>query len=494
MEKKAIIIGSGVAGLATACRLAYQGLAVEVFEANSYPGGKLSSTGTKDYRFDAGPSLFTLPELVDQLISDCGKNPRDYFTYYKKSTACHYFWEDGSHLEASSDKHQFAAEAQRQLGENPENVIKYLEEAEYIYKHTSPVFLEKSLHKLSTYLNATTLNSFLRIHKLKLMSTLHEANTKAFENPKMVQLFDRFATYNGSSPYLTPGVMSSIPHLEHNVGTYYPEGGMISITKALYELSKDLGVNYHFNSPVQAISTQSGTAKAIRTEAGEFYADLIISNMDVVPTYRKLLSDQPAPEKTLAQARSSSALIFYWGIKKQFPQLDLHNIFFSEDYKEEFASIFEKGEVAEDATIYVNISSKEDSNDAPSGCENWFVMINVPGNTGQNWDEIIKEVRKNTLTKLSRILKTPIEDLIDYEELLDPRSIEAKTSSYQGSLYGAGSNDTMSAFLRHPNFTKKIKSLYFCGGSVHPGGGIPLCLLSAQITADIIASDYAGGS
>jgi phytoene desaturase len=307
----------------------------------------------------------------------------------------------------------------------------------------------------------------------------------------MVQLFDRFATYNGSSPYLTPGVMSSIPHLEHNIGTYYPEGGMISITKALYELSKDLGVDYHFNTRVTEILVEEGHATGIRTVEDQFYADLVISNMDVVPTYRNLLAKEVAPEKTLVQARSSSALIFYWGIRGAFPQLDLHNIFFSDDYKAEFNCIFEKEQVFDDPTIYVNISSKEDPSDAPAGAENWFVMINVPGNTGQDWDAIIKKVRDNTLTKLSRILKQPIADLIEFEETLDPRSIESKTSSYQGSLYGAGSNDIMSAFLRHPNFTKKIKGLYFSGGSVHPGGGIPLCLLSAQITADIIASDYA---
>jgi phytoene desaturase len=491
MNKTVIVIGSGVAGLATACRLAHQGFSVEVFEANSAAGGKLGFIGNSQYRFDSGPSLLTLPQLVDQLISDCGKSPQDYFTYYRKDTACHYFWEDGSHLEASGDKYAFAAEAEKQLGEKPENVIQYLEEAEYIYQHTNPVFLEQSLHKVSTYLNATTLNSLIRIHKLKLMGTLHDANAKAFDTDKMVQLFDRFATYNGSSPYLTPGVMSSIPHLEHNIGTYYPHGGMVNIANAMYQLGQDLGVVFHFNTAVEEILVEGGRAKGIRTADKEVYAQTVVSNMDVVPTYRKLLAKQTAPEKTLAQDRSSSALIFYWGIKDEFPQLDLHNIFFSENYKAEFNSIFEDKKVFEDPTVYVNISSKESGSDAPEGCENWFVMINVPGNIGQDWDKIITEVRENTLAKLSRILNRNISDLIEFEEILDPRSIESKTSSYQGSLYGAGSNDTMSAFLRHPNFTKKIKDLYFCGGSVHPGGGIPLCLLSAQITANIIKSDYA---
>jgi phytoene dehydrogenase-like protein len=167
------------------------------------------------------------------------------------------------------------------------------------------------------------------MHKLHLTGTLHELNQKKLEHPKLVQLFDRFATYNGSSPYLTPGVMSSIPHLEHNVGTFYPKGGMRQIVSALYNLAVDLGVEFKFSSPVERIVIKQKRAVGVE-QGGDFYsADIVISNMDVVPTYRKLLKDARAPEKVLKQERSSSALIFYWGIKKQFKELDLHNIFFS---------------------------------------------------------------------------------------------------------------------------------------------------------------------
>jgi phytoene dehydrogenase-like protein len=214
--------------------------------------------------------------------------------------------------------------------------------------------------------------------------------------------------------------------------------------------------------------------------------DLVISNMDIYPTYRKLLPKEKAPEKTLAQEKSSSAIIFYWGIKKQFPQLDLHNIFFSKNYEEEFKHIFNKNSLYNDPTIYVNISSKYLPSDAPIGCENWFVMVNVPPNSGQDWDNWIAVTRKNILTKLSRQLNQPIEDLIENESVLDPRLIEERTSSYGGSLYGNSSNNRNAAFLRHPNFSNKIKGLYFCGGSVHPGGGIPLCLHSGKITAEEI--------
>ena len=212
--------------------------------------------------------------------------------------------------------------------------------------------------------------------------------------------------------------------------------------------------------------------------------------MDVVPTYRYLLKDQPAPEKTLAQERSSSAMIFYWGINGSFPELDLHNIVFSDDYKEEFDAIFNRKELQADPTIYINITSKEDASDAPENHENWFVMINVPGNTGQDWDSIIPKAKELIIGKLSRVLKRDIEPLIQESHVLDPRGIEANTRSFQGSLYGAASNDRNAAFLRHPNFSKAIKGLYFCGGSVHPGGGIPLCMMSGKITSEIIADDY----
>jgi phytoene dehydrogenase-like protein len=208
--------------------------------------------------------------------------------------------------------------------------------------------------------------------------------------------------------------------------------------------------------------------------------------MDVVNTYKKLLPKASQPKKILNQPKSSSALIFYWGIQKRFPQLDMHNIFFSQDYAQEFTHIFRQKNIYQDPTVYINITSKHKPDDAPEGCENWFVMINVPNNSGQDWDELITQGRKNILAKLSRILQTDIEPLIACESILDPRTIESRTSSSQGALYGNSSNNRYAAFLRHANFSSQIQNLYFCGGSVHPGGGIPLCLLSAKIATDMV--------
>ena len=191
------------------------------------------------------------------------------------------------------------------------------------------------------------------------------------------------------------------------------------------------------------------------------------------------------PERTLNQERSTSAVIFYWGIKKKFPELDVHNILFSDDYKTEFDSM-QKGSIYEDPTVYINVTKKYVPEDAPKGCENWFVMVNAPHEAGQDWDVLIKKTRAQIIAKINRILKVDIESLIEVESLLDPRTIESRTSSHLGALYGSSSNNKMAAFMRHPNFSRKLKNVYFCGGSVHPGGGIPLCLLSAKIVDEIM--------
>ncbi|MEX8548291.1 MAG: phytoene desaturase family protein, partial [Mucilaginibacter sp.] len=314
---------------------------------------------------------------------------------------------------------------------------------------------------------------------------------------KMVQYADRFATYNGSNPYKAPATLNVIPHLEQHFGAYFPDGGMYQITLSLVALAERLGVVFHYNSSVEKIVIEKRQVKGVLVgeergaesggrKAQMITADLVISNMDVYFTYKKLLSEYPKliPEKTLRQERSSSALIFYWGINKTFPQLDLHNIFFSNDYQQEFEHIWKQKNVGSDPTIYLNITSKFLPNDAPHGCENWFTMINVPANQGQDWDKLIAKARANIIQKLSKALGEDIGKLIVCESILDPRSIESKTSSYQGSLYGTSSNSQFAAFLRHANKSSKIKNLFFCGGSVHPGGGIPLALLSAKIVGD----------
>jgi phytoene desaturase len=484
--KTAVVIGAGIAGIAAALRLSKKGYQVTIFEANDYPGGKLSAFSLGEYRFDAGPSLFTMPQYVTELFELHDEKASDFFTYQKKKIACQYFWEDQTQITAYADPKLFLEEVQKKLGVKADVLEEYLKRAKKKFDLTAPLFLEQSLHKLKGFLNVQTLKALLNLSSYEINQNLHSVNAAQLKEPHLVQMYDRYATYNGSSPYQTPGIMTLVQHLEQEYGTFVPDGGMEQITQSLFELAKRKGVTFHLGKKVNQILVERGKAIGVKTNDQSFMADIVLSNMDVFPTYKNLLKGTKAPERILSQERSSSAVIFYWGINRIFDQLDLHNIFFSQDYKSEFEAIFNQKKPSDDFTVYVNITSKDVPTDAPKGGENWFVMINTPADHGQDWNQIKNKLREKTIAKLNRILKVDLNALIQEEEVLTPPLIEQKTSSYLGALYGSSSNDKMAAFLRHPNFSSKIKNLYFCGGSVHPGGGIPLCLLSAKIAADLI--------
>jgi len=245
-------------------------------------------------------------------------------------------------------------------------------------------------------------------------------------------------------------------------------------------------VTFSFNSNIDKIIINKNKAIGVEKNKQKYLADIVVSNMDVNLTYSKLLNGFKKPKYLKDYEPSSSAIVFYWNINKSFKELDLHNIIFSNNNSKEFDYIFDKKLVYEDPTIYICPTSKVVKNDAPEGCENWFILINSPHDSGQDWNNIKNTLRQNIIRKINHTLNTSIEKHIVMEEVFTPKDIEIKTLSQYGSLYGSSSNSLMSAFLRHPNFSKKIKNLYFCGGSVHPGGGIPLCLNSARIVSELI--------
>ena len=488
MRNNIIIIGSGIAGMAAGIRLASAGFEVTIFEVNDHPGGKVFQIKDFGYRFDAGPSLFTLPELLDELFELVNKDRKEYINYFRTPVTCKYFFEDHTTIKAYTEADKFKHEVDKS-GINSNYLENYLDHNRFVFNNISGMFLHKSIHKISTFLNFHTLKSLLKLPKYRIFKSVHNVNKHFLKNKRLIQIFDRYVTYGGSDPYKAPGILTLISHLENNLGAYMFEGGMYNLAPALYELACDVGVKFEFNLKVDKIILKNKQAIGVIVDEKEIFSDYVVSNADVYYTYKNLLSDYTLSNIYLKQPLSLSAIVFYWGIKSMFDELELHNVFFSEDYKAEFDTIFKKQEVYHDPSIYIYISSKVQPQDAPQNHENWYVSVYVPSNTGQNWDLYIKKVRKYVTDKISRILKTNIEPLIDFEKVDDPRIIEKYTSSYKGALYGPNSNKKLSAFLRHPNFSSKIKGLYFCGGTVHPGGGIPLCLLSSKIVSEFITKD-----
>ena len=480
----AIVIGAGIAGLSSAIRLAAKGVHVTVLEQQDTYGGKMGVWEQDGYRYDTGPSLFTMPQYVNELLTIDGKSDVT-FEYDELENIGNYFWEDGTQMTATKDVEQLKDEFLKQLSEPKENIDAYLADSKIKFEITNHVFLEKSLHKLKTYLSWGTVKSFFRLSKVDIFKNMNAQNELRFNNPKTVQFFNRYATYNGSNPYQASATLNVIPHYEFGFGAFFPKKGIRSIADALYQKAIHLGVIFQFSTQVSKVE-KIGERYIVN---GDTESDILICNMDVASAAKGPLKNFVSSKRKKYEP-SSSALIFYWGIDREFKELDLHNIFFSSDYMKEFENIFHNRKIDNDPTVYIHISSKCKVDDAPVGCENWFVMVNAPYVAGQDWEKMINEARENILIKVSKRLGTDISRHIRLEHKLTPELIQSKTGSYKGALYGSSSNDRMAAFLRQPNFSSGHKGLYFCGGSVHPGGGIPLCLLSGKITTDIIAHDF----
>ncbi len=485
MKPKAVVIGAGVGGIAAAIRAAAAGYDVKVYESAAGPGGKLSSFSIDGYRFDRGPSLFTMPQYVDELFELCGERASDHFDYVREDVVCRYFWDDRKQLTAFADPVAFSEEAARVFAVRPELVSEALRASELKYSASGRIFLEQPLHKLRTWLSGDVLRALPKLSRMDLGATMHEVNERLLEQPQLVQLFDRFATYNGSNPYRAPGILTVIPTFEHLLGTFLPVGGMFDITQSLVALAERQGVEFAYGARVTRVESRAGKVVSVLCGGERVPCDLLISNVDVHYFYQNLMPRARKPVRTLRQERSTSALIFYWGVRKRFPELELHNIFFAQDYRAEFAAL-QAGEIADDFTVYVNVGSKRVSADAPAGCENWFVMVNAPYDRAQDWAETTARVRRQTIAKLSAQLDVDLAKFIDVEHSWTPPGIDSDTGSHLGALYGTSSNSKWAAFLRHRNSSKEFTNLYFVGGSVHPGGGVPLALLSAKIAAGLM--------
>lgn len=483
-QKTVCVIGAGVGGLAVALRLRARGYRVVVLEQQATAGGKMAQLQLGDYRFDRGPSLLTLPHLLDELFALFGRRRTDYLPIVQLEATARYFFSDGLVLQAWSDPDRFRQEVAA-AGLPADRLADYLRQQAFLYTHTADFFLFSSLHRWQSYVGEGGRKSLRALPRLDAWRTMHRRNRSTFGDSALTQLFDRYATYNGSNPYQAPATLNMIAHLEHHTGAWFPKNGMHAVVQALQTLAEEQGVEFQFSTRVTGLRTQRSKVVGVETPAGVVEADWVVSNVDVTAFYRDLLPDKRRYRRLSRRERSSSALIFYWGLRLQ-SSLEVHNLLFSADYKAEFDHLFKYKTLAEDLSVYIFISKKVVPGAAPEGCENWFVMVNAPEDVGQDWKRLTARVREIVLAKIKAVLAIDVEQVLEEEAVLTPVDIARETGSVNGSLYGHSSNSPLAAFLRPPNFSSRYKNLYFSGGSVHPGGGIPLCLASARIVDELL--------
>lgn len=478
-----IIIGAGIGGLSAAIRLAAAGQEVIIFEQNAAHGGKMSRLQAEGFTWDRGPSVITMRHVFEELFKSADRRLEDYLTLEAVDPLTRYFYPDGSVFDATRELPRMLAQIQAMEPRDVEGYLNFLAYTARLHRITGPVFIYDQPPTWRSFLRVP-FQDWLQVDGLRSMDTAIQSYLR---NPKLRQFLGRFATYIGASPYLAPATLNVIAHVELNQGVWYPRGGIYQIAQAFSGLAAELGVQIHYQSQVARIVVKDGQVKGVDLSTGKHIpAKQVISNLDATSTHQILLGQTDSPQKVEV---SGSGFILLLGVSRQHPELAHHNIFFSGDYAREFEQIFGQGVPADDPTIYAAITSKTDRQHAPQGCENWFVLVNAPPlGHHYDWSSQADAYRQLLLNRLSA-RGYDLRPALRYQAMITPKDLQQETGGWLGALYGASSNSRWTAFRRPHNRHKRVKGLYFAGGSTHPGGGVPMVTLSGKVAAEMVLAD-----
>ena len=473
--KKILVIGAGLGGLAAAIRLARAGHAVEVWEKNGEPGGKLKELRIDDFRWGTGPSLLTMPHVLRELFAAAGERMEEHLELVRLDSACRYFWTDGTVIDEDTA-----------FWSQPE-VAKFLEYARGIYELSGEAYLNRPPGDFWRAFTPGNLGKLRHLGKVATTRTLAAEVERRISDPRLRQIFLRFATYNGSSPYFTPATFNIIPYVEAEFGAWYVRGGMAKIAEALAALAQRNGVMFRFNTTATGWNGTEATAH----DGFRGRADFLVCNADVLSARTGFLSGltQRSQQKALLRPPlSSSGFILFLGVRGCDARLGHHNIFFSDHYAEEFTEIHGKKISPTEPTIYISASSRTDPDHAPEGHDNYFVLVNAPArDPKQPWTKTEAQgYRDLVLKRLERFGFDDLPSRIVAERIFTPSDFATRDLAHHGALYGWASHSIRTSLLRPPLRAPGTRNVFFAGGTTHPGGGIPLVLLSGKMVADLI--------
>ena len=489
-RKKVIIIGAGLGGLSAAISLKQSGYDVEVFEKNAQIGGKLNVLKERGYTFDLGPSILTLPHIFERLFERSGKKMSDYFSIRPLRPHWRNFFEDGVTLDLYPEPEKMAAEA-RKVGEPPENIERFLKYSARLYDLTNDGYFEQGLDNWQGFAKHYGL---LKFFKFDLFRTMHQGVASHLQTEYFRNIFDFFIKYVGSSAYRAPAFMNAMPTIQFRYDLWYVDGGLYNIALGLKRLMEELGIKVNLNAEVSEVRRENKRVTGLVANGTFHAADIIVSNMEVIPAYEKLLCEDKkfiaSLEKKLEP--TCSGLVIELGLDCQYPQLAHHNFFFSGHQKEHFAKVFERYELPDDPTIYLVAASKTDPSVAPAGYDCLKILPHIPhiDDAHPLTREDYAKLKDRILIKLERMGLKDLRKHIVFEHFWTPLDIRAQYNSNKGSIYGVVSDRWKNFAFKAPKQSTLYPNLFFVGGSVNPGGGMPMVVLCGQnVAKKIVAWD-----
>lgn len=498
-ERTAIIVGCGVGGVAVAARLAHAGVKVTVVEKNSFSGGRCSLIyDEKDpaYRFDRGPSFYLMPKTFEETFRDLGEDVHNWIELKKCPRNYKVHFHDGKIVELSSDMVKMKAEVEKWEGpEGFENFLGFMKEAHYHYEASVNMVLKQNFESIWQLL---TLHNLREAFNLHVLNKIYTRASKYFKTDRMRRAFTFQTMYMGMSPFDAPATYNLLQYTELAEGIWYPVGGFNKVVQSLEKISEKHGATFRYDAPVQRIEIDKKTneAKGVILESGErLSADIVICNADLIYAYGNLLPESPYSMKLTEKNLTSSSISLYWSMKERIPQLDTHNIFLAEHYKESFDDIFKKLTLPKEPSFYVNVPSRIDPTAAPEGKDAMVILIPVgyisDKQGPQDWPTLQKRARAFVIETLeARLGYKDFGSLIANERITMPQDWESDFNLYRGSILGLSHDILQVLWFRPGTKHATYKNLYFVGASTQPGTGVPIVLSGAKLTASQIMRDY----
>ncbi|ARE40106.1 Methoxyneurosporene dehydrogenase [Rhodovulum sp. P5] len=490
-SQKVVVIGAGMGGLSTAIRLANAGLDVQVVDRAPVPGGKMRTFATDAGPSDAGPTVMTMRPVFEELFDSVGATLTDYVTLHREEVLARHWWPDGSSLDLFASREDSAAAVGTFAGAKAEKEFRaFCRRAERLFRAFDAPMMQAAEPSQGALTREVMTHPWLIFDMAPLKSLWSSLNAQ-FSDPRLAQLFGRYATYVGGSPFKSPALLGLIWHAEEQ-GVWRVDGGMHKLARGLHKLAEDKGVTFTFKTRATRIETQGGKAAAVHLEDGtRLPADIVVFNGDPAALHSGLLGgDVRKTVKTGAtHPRSLSAYVWSYAAKPHGPEMVHHNVFFCADPHTEFDPIA-RGHMPEDGTLYI-CAQDRGSGKTPQGLERFEIIMNGPpmADGADPTDEEKETCRTRTFETLAKFGLT-FDPTPEATWLTTPRQFAKLFPASEGSIYGRSPHG-LTASLKRPTARTKLPGLYLAGGGAHPGAGIPMATLSGRHAAAAILTDLA---
>ncbi len=492
------IVGAGLAGLAAACTLAARGHKVVLFDKNPWLGGKAAVLREEGFRFDMGPTILTVPAILERVFQEAGRDMHAYLDLRRLDPQWRCFFDDGSMLDLQENVPAMAEVVERFAPGNGAGYRDFLAMSGKLHEVSNKFFFWKSVEGIGDTLSMKGMNleTLRDVLSLRMGTSVASQIRKRVPDARVSQMLDHFVQYVGSSPYAAPAVLCSIAHMQTDCGVWYPIGGTRAVPAALERLAGELGVDLRPGTDIVRIVQEDGRAAGVVTAAGETVRlSAVVSNMDSVRTYRELVGGAPARgfARRWKREPACSGVVLYLGLDRGYDHLAHHDFVFSADPEEEFRWIYGKGEPAPDPTCYLAATARTEPGVAPPGGEALYVLVHTPYlRPHHDWSTMFAPYRQVILDKLKRCAGMPdLEERIVFERRLTPQDIHERYRVLDGAIYGLASHGKVNGAFKPGNRSRDLAGLYLAGGAAHPGPGMPMVLMSGWIAADSLTQDMA---